>query len=171
MSLLLLLLVYYYVAFFEAPSLPLSLCLHTSSVCYLLVWCTMGKYKLEKLDNFIYLVVSTYYFYLSSVVGSCFYESPLYAITQFCWVLIMNSLPPIFPLNFSIVLVLEGGKYSKSLNIVDLNLIFQFQFLVVYISSAKYCCVIQRRLQYFPIPLFLKRHILFFNTTFWGTFY
>ena len=128
MSLLLLLLVYYYVAFFEAPSLPLSLCLHTSSVCYLLVWCTMGKYKLEKLDNFIYLVVCTYYFYLSSVlVGSYFYESPLYAITQFCWVLIMNSLPPIFPLNFSIVLVLEGGKYSKSLNIVDLNLIFQCQ--------------------------------------------
>ena len=40
----------YYVAFFEAPSL--SLCLHTSSV-----WCTMGKYKPEKLDNFIYLVV------------------------------------------------------------------------------------------------------------------
>ena len=39
----------------------------------------------------------------------------------------MNSLPPIFPLNFSIVLVLEGGKYSKSLNIVDLNLIFQCQ--------------------------------------------
>ena len=129
MSLLLLLLVYYYVAFFEAPSLPLSLCLHTSSACYLLVWCTMGKYKLEKLDNFIYLVVCTYYFYLSSVVGSYFYESPLYAITQFCWVLIMNSLPPIFPLNFSIVLVLEGGKYSKSLNIVDLNLIFQCQNL------------------------------------------
>ena len=79
----------------------------------------------------------------------------------------MNSLPPIFPLNFSIVLVLEGGKYSKSLNIVDLNLIFQcqnvfeigsiyIQFLVVYISSGKFCHVIQRRLQYLLLKQLLK---------------